>query len=236
MIGFELKHIKGWSYYCLPELERLGIVHGFFTRESPPHTSQLIEKQGFLDALSIRDAIMLHQEHGDKVHIIRDGKKPSKGDGMILLEKNVAGIIKTADCLPVIICEPDYPMVSIVHAGWRGTAKRITQKAVRKMIELGADRSRVIAILGPSINQCCYKVGGDVYRAFKDEGFSEDVFQHTGDSFFLNLRKANMEMIANEGIENVYDLDLCTFCNDNLFHSYRRGEREKRQINFVSLR
>ena len=41
----------------------------------------------------------MDQEHGDEIHIIRNGERPPRGDGVILVERDVAGIIKTADCL-----------------------------------------------------------------------------------------------------------------------------------------
>ena len=233
---FELKTVGDWSYYYIPELEKARIVHGFFTKDTPSHILvDGYQKEKFLNAFSLKDTVAMRQEHGNKVHVIRDGDRPVAGDGIILIEKGVAGVIKTADCLPVIICEPGYPMASIIHAGWRGTAKKITEKAIHEMIHLGAEKKRMIALLGPSINSCCYKVGEDVYKTFHNEGFSGKVFRHIGGSLFLDLRQANMEILAHEGIERICDLDLCTFCKEDLFHSYRRGETEKRQINFVSL-
>ena len=174
---FELRQINDWSYYCLPELEKAGIAHGFFTKESPSHTFTGKDRTAFLEAFSLRDLIIMDQEHGDEIHVVKNGERPERGDGIILLERNVAAIIKTADCLPVIIVEPDYPMAAIVHAGWRGTAQKITQKAVEKMVMLGARREKIVALLGPSIRACCYEVGEEVRDIFRKEGFSEGVFQ-----------------------------------------------------------
>jgi hypothetical protein len=232
---FELKTTGDWSYYCLPELEKAGIAHGFFTKNSPSHILEGKERDRFLKAFGLNDAIIMSQEHGDKVHIIRDGEKPASGDGIVLIEKGTAGIIKTADCLPVIIAEPNYPMVSVIHAGWRGTVEKIVQKAVQAMTGIGAEKKHMTALLGPSISSCCYEVGQDVYRAFQKAGFSEEIFHKTGGSLFLDIARANREIFGNEGIKNIFDINLCTFCNKDLFHSYRRGEAEKRQINFVSL-
>ena len=50
------------------------------------------------------------------MHVIKSGERPSDGDGLLLLEKNVAGIIKTADCLPVILYDLAVSAVAIVHA------------------------------------------------------------------------------------------------------------------------
>jgi hypothetical protein len=232
---FELRTTGDWSYYYLPELEEAHITHGFFTKNSPSHALAGREKEVFLETFGLKDAIIMNQEHGDKVSIVRGGEKPESGDGIILIEKGVAGIIKTADCLPVVIAEPAYPMASIIHAGWRGTVKKIVYNAVHTMIGLGAERRRMIALLGPSISSCCYEVGQDVHKAFQNEGFSGGIFQKVGESLFLSIRQANRELLEDAGIINIFDIDLCTFCNKDFFHSYRRGETGKRQINFVSL-
>ena len=233
---FELKKTGNWSYFSIPQLEELNITHGFFTKASPSHVLKGDGKNMFLDTFFLKDLIIMHQEHGDRVHTIRNGERPESGDAIILLEKGVAGIIKTADCLPIIICEPDVPIISIIHAGWRGTSKRITQKTVRKMSALGVAVNKLVALLGPSIGSCCYEIREDVYNMFKQEGFTENIFRRTEHALFLDLKKANIEMLRNEGIEEIYDTGLCTYCDEDLFNSYRRGDRDKRQINFVSLK
>jgi polyphenol oxidase len=232
---FELKRMGDWSYYYVPEIEEAGIVHGFFTAESPLPVLEGQERNAFLQAFHLKDLIVMRQEHGDKVHIVNNGDKPGSGDGLVLVNKGVAGIIKTADCLPIIVADPDYPMASVVHAGWRGTVRKITRKAVRTMADLGAKKGRMVALLGPAINACCYRVGEEVHREFKDAGFSEGIFSRNRDSLFLSLRQANKEILAREGVLTIGDADLCTFCTADLFYSFRRGEKEKRQINFVSL-
>jgi YfiH family protein len=233
---FELRRINDWSYYYLPELEEKVILHGFFTKASPSHTFAGKDRTAFLEAFSLQDLIVMAQEHGDEVHVVQDGERPERGDGIILLERNAAAIIKTADCLPVIIVEPDYPMAAIVHAGWRGTAQKITQKAVAKMVMLGARREKIFALLGPSIRSCCYEIGEEVRHVFQEEGFSEGVFTKKNNSFNLDLRAANVELLAAESINRVYDAGLCTFCENDIFASYRKGEQSIRQINFVSLK
>ncbi len=233
---FKLKLVNSWACYYLPELEKKGIVHGFFTKKSPSFTFTGYDRTTFLESLSLNDLIVMEQEHGDEVHIIQNGERPKRGDGIILLERCVAGIIRTADCLPVIVAEPDFPVAAIVHAGWRGTAKRITQKAVKQMIDLGARREKMTALLGPSIRACCYEIGNEVRDIFGKEGFSEKIFTKKETSVHLDLAQANRELLAAEGIEDIYDVGLCTFCSNDTFASYRRGERSARQINFVSLK
>jgi YfiH family protein len=232
---FELRKADGWSYFYVPEFEQKGMVHGFFTGLSPSTLSEGGDRKRFLDLFSLKDLVIMNQEHGDEVHLVKAGERPLSGDGIIVAERGVAGIIKTADCLPVILMEPDFPMAAVVHAGWRGTAKRITARTVRLMKEAGAKGQRITALLGPSIGPCCYEIQEDVFRRFRDEGFSERVVRHDGDALFLDIREANREALQGEGVNDLYDIGLCTYCSREYLHSYRRGDRDKRQISFVSL-
>jgi YfiH family protein len=233
---FELQHLGTWSYYHVPEVTGAGIVHGFFTKASPPSVLRGDERKSFLHAFGLKDAIIMDQEHGDTCHVVENGERPKSGDGIILLEENVAGIIKTADCLPVVLCVPGLALAAIVHAGWRGTVKMIVRKTVDKMVDLGADISKMVALLGPSIGACCYEVKGDVYAVFKEQGFPENVFRKDNETLFLDLKGANRLVLEAAGVKSIYDTGLCTCCNVSRFASYRRGDRAHRQLSFVSLR
>jgi YfiH family protein len=233
---FELGKIADWSFFRMPELEKSGIIHGFCTGSSPSNLLHEETQQYFLDAFSLNNLVILNQEHSDEVHVISNGQKPGSGDGLIILEKNVAGIIKTADCLPVIVCDALYPMASIIHAGWRGTVKGIVRKAVLVMEQLGSRKENMVALLGPSIGPCCYEVKDDVYSIFNKDGFPEHIFSKKNNTLFLDLKQANAWVLRKGGINKIYDFDMCTYCNNDLFHSFRRGDTGKRQISFVSLK
>jgi len=232
---FQLKTIRDWSYFYIPWIEEHKIRHGFFTKSFPSHWVQGHSDTEFCAAFSLDKTIVMHQEHSDTIHVIKNSEGPVAGDAIILIQKNIGAIIKTADCLPIIICDLTYPMAAIVHAGWRGTALRITEKVAIRMEECGARRERMVAMLGPAIQSCCYEVKDDVYTIFKNNGFSESIFTCTDNTLFLDIRNANIQMLHDSGITTIYDINLCTHCNPHLFYSYRRKAQEGRQINFVSL-
>jgi YfiH family protein len=233
---FELANSGDWSFFHMPELEQAGISHGFCTGASPSDLANKDTRRRFLDAFHLKDLVTMQQVHGNTVHTIRNGEKPESGDGLVLVEKGVAGVVRTADCLPVILCDLSRPLVSIVHAGWRGTAARIIEKAVDTMERLGAAKERMIVLLGPSIGPCCYEVKEDVRVAFSAERFPRHIFDEQHNSMFLNLREANIWLLKALGVHRIYDADLCTFCEQTYFYSFRRGDKGRRQINFVSIR
>ncbi len=76
----------------------------------------------------------------------------------------------------------------------------------------------------------------DVSGIFRNEGFPDKIFREDGGATYLDIREANRELLRREGIKNIYDAGLCTYCSGGAFASYRRGERGSRQINFVSLK
>ncbi len=225
-----------WSYYHLPELTRSGIVHGFMTKSSDSIVNDELQRSRFAGALGTSAMILMQQEHGDKVHVVEKGERPATGDGILLLERGVVGVIKTADCLPVILADLDHRMVAIVHAGWRGTVQKISGKALRQMVAMGGRRERIAAVIGPGIGPCCYDVGEDVATRFQEAGFGEMVLAGRGGRTFLDLKEANREVIEAEGIGMVNDIGLCTSCRRDLFFSARRDGLAGRQVNFIQLK
>ncbi|OPY03941.1 MAG: Laccase domain protein YfiH [Syntrophorhabdus sp. PtaB.Bin184] len=225
-----------WEYYHVPGLTKEGIVHGFFTRRSPAFPLKGHQAEAFLDAFSLSDMVALSQEHGTDIHVIGNGDRPVKGDGILLYKRGIAGVINTADCLCVILVDPGFPMVAIVHAGWRGTLKKIASRAVGMMTERGAATQRMLALMGPCIRGCCYEVGGEVGDAFLEAGFPGDILTSVNGSLHLDLAAANAHLIHGEGIHSICDTGLCTYCCDDDFVSYRRGARNARQMNFVAIR
>ncbi len=233
---FELTTTGGWSYYHVPGRENAGIVHGFMTRTSDAILRDSGRRAAFMAAFSAKEMIILDQEHGDAVHVITGGERPRTGDGLVLVEPGVIGVIKTADCLPVILCAPGYPVCAIVHAGWRGTALLIAGKAVAAMVDLGVPAASICALIGPGIGPCCYNVGEDVRAAFKAAGIDDEVFERRGRLTFLDLKKANRRILVAEGVHDIHDVNLCTSCGGALFFSARRDGQQGRQINFVLIK
>jgi polyphenol oxidase len=232
---FELKNQGRWSCIYYPLLEHAGILHGFMTKPNEM-SGEGKDIEDAISAFSLEPHVLMYQEHGDAVHLIRSGERPGTGDGLLLLEKNVAGIIKTADCLPVIVYDLTVPVVGIVHAGWKGTALGIAAKAVRQMKTMGLDPKKMGALIGPGIGPCCYNVQEDVAGIFEAAGFGDPVLQRREGSLFLDLKAANIQMLRNEGLNEIHDVGLCTFCREDLFYSARRDKGHGRQINFVLIR
>jgi hypothetical protein len=119
--------------------------------------------------------------------------------------------------------------VAAVHAGWRGTAAEIAIRTLEKMREeFSTDPKDVFAVIGPGIGACCYFVGEDV--ALK---FGRKIAGHL-DLAAVNRRQLLMAGMPGEQIDAV---GSCTFCDAEMFHSFRRDkDKSGRMITYIGVR
>lgn len=185
----------------------------------------------------------VNQVHGDDIHVL-NGSSAQKvdADAIITDMKNIPIGIMTADCLPVLLFDPVNKAIGVVHAGWKGTVKGISMKAVAAMREnYGSTPKNIIAVTGPYIGPCCYTVGEGVLDEFKKSGIGniEKYFKRDGAELKLDIGPANKDQLLTSGIpeKNIGTVSPCTSCSDGLFFSYRRdGGKTGRQISFIMLR
>lgn len=257
---FVLREIEGIPYYSCRAFEELpGLCHGFSTRRSG--VSDLAEcslnlgcssgdsaervnanRRRFLSALRLHEAclVTLHQVHSNRVHIIKDisGQwNQTEGDALITRVEEIALAVQIADCLPVLMADPQKNVIAAVHSGWRGTLKRIVEKTVEEMRStFGSDPAQIIVAIGAGIRACCYEVGLEVAGIFDEEypecGLTTPAKARPG-KYLLDLPKALGIQFHASGIrpENSFDLGACTRCNVNEFFSYRaEGSRAGRMM------
>jgi len=114
----------------------------------------------------------LRQIHSDMVHradaqATEQVEGPPQGDALVTRDPGVLLVVQTADCIPVLLADTRQRAVAAIHAGWRGTVKRIVEKTLGRMqMEFGTRPEDVVAVLGPGIGRCCYEVGSDVAKEF----------------------------------------------------------------------
>ncbi|HNY64369.1 MAG TPA: peptidoglycan editing factor PgeF [Deltaproteobacteria bacterium] len=148
-----------------------------------------------------------------------------------IVSTNVENVlcVRTADCVPVLAWAEDRPVIAAIHAGWRGLALRIVEKAVGVMRSLGARDIR--AGIGPAIGPCCYEVKADVVEALG----IEPVTGKDG-ATFVDLWEAAASQLRNAGLDAgaISVLRLCTSCHPERFNSFRRqGALAGRNISVI---
>jgi YfiH family protein len=234
----------------MKEREEWGkVVHGFGKKggskdkiSKSDWRGEALKEQGEIFPL-----LALRQVHGDRVVVFTGESQEAgdlwqqEGDALISCVPGYALSVFTADCLPILLFDPVRRAVGIVHAGWRGTAKAITRKAVEKMGEIfQCRRENILAAMGPCIGPCCLEVDGPVQDAFCNTGLPWDqIASPQGkDKWALDLLRANTLLLEKAGIEGakIQRINYCTSCFCDIFFSYRAGKKAKRsQLNFIAL-
>jgi len=179
---------------------------------------------------------MLKQIHSDRIERIDGGRGYlGEGDALVSDRPGVLVGVRTADCVPILIADPEHHAVAAVHAGWRGTAEGIVAKAVSRLTdEYGSKPRDLHAALGPSIGRCCYEVGPEVVSRFRP--WLPDV--PAGEKAYLDLTGVNQRQLTHAGISvaNIYTGSPCTNCGPAELHSYRRdGPKAGRMIAAIGI-
>jgi YfiH family protein len=212
------------------------LVHGF--GDKTWKEQDLEEHPRFRDLTPI----YLQQIHSDILHIVQSIPEGIlSGDALITDKPGMLLVIKTADCLPALIVDPEKRVIAAVHCGWKSTSQKLAQKVVTSMEEhFHCDPSSLLAAFGPCIGKDCYEVGGDVKLRFQERGLKEDVFLphplHIG-KYYLDLRLSNKHQLEEAGVRGskIAMVDLCSHCEENLY-SYRCSPQyEGRMLSFVGL-
>jgi hypothetical protein len=202
--------------YRVTELDSLDwLIHGFGTRHAdiPALFSQLAT---------------VKQVHSATC-VAAEGRSGVLGEADALIENRPGTVVavKTADCIPVLLADTRNRAVAAVHAGWRGTAAHIVERAVEAMAaRFGTAPADVRAAIGPGIGKCCYEVGPEVSAQFGHEG-----------RVHLDLAAENRAQLEKLGIPpgQVYVSQLCTMCGPE-FHSFRRDkEAAGRMYSFIGV-
>jgi YfiH family protein len=194
----------------------------------------------------------VNQVHGNNVLIIderllarRQNGRPEQAvsaDAMLTDQPGVALTVLTADCLPIIIVDPQKKAVAMVHAGWRGTCRGILQKTLAKLAEcFGGNPNRWLIGMGPCISSCCYEVGSDVVSMFKQNypDWHNYCTYKKEDKWDFDLLGANMSQLLTAGVrpENICELAMCTACHPEHFFSYRKTDgKTGRMMSLVMLK
>ncbi|MBO7117633.1 MAG: peptidoglycan editing factor PgeF [Bacteroidales bacterium] len=192
-----------------------------------------------------------HQVHGCKVAVVdRPDLTRQELEGYDAFITNLPGVavgVRTADCVPVLLYDPVRRVIAAVHAGWKGTVLRISQKALEVMaVKFGTASADVKAVIGPAIGPDSFQVGLEVAEKFKEAGFPMDdiwSFQGAGDGspmsggHHIDLFKANRWLLEQAGVlaENIQVFDIDTFTDQSFFSARREGPQCGRNINAIKL-
>ncbi|MCF1710468.1 peptidoglycan editing factor PgeF [Tabrizicola sp. J26] len=220
------------------------IRHGFFTRKGGASSgifaglncgtgsSDLAEvvainRARAAEAMGISPAalVTVNQVHSaDVVTVTTPLPDRPRADAMVTATPGLALAVLTADCQPVLFADPDAQVIGAAHAGWRGARDGVLEATVEAMEALGAVRTRIRAVIGPTISQRAYEVGPEFVEGFIDDDRDNARFfaNGKGDRALFDLPAFGLHRLRGLGLADVGWTGHCTYSDPERFYSYRR--------------
>ena len=229
-----------------------GLIFGFSTKpggvSKPPLNLNLSYSVGdidenvkanrrlFFNELNIKEAQITFQKqiHSSNIFYVSNPGLIEGCDAIYTDRKKNILAVSTADCIPVFLYSPEKKVIAGIHAGWKGTHSKIVIKTIERLkSEFAVECKSLMAFIGPGICREHYEVGFEVA-----ELFDEEVKIKYGNKFKLDLKKENLNQLISSGINNanIEVSGLCTYCEEKLFHSYRRdGDKAGRMLGIIGM-
>lgn len=178
----------------------------------------------------------LNQVHGTVVHPVSSHyQQVPDADAACAHEAQLACIVMTADCLPVLFCDRAGTVVAAAHAGWRGLKEGVLEASIAAM---GCEPGEILAWLGPAIGPAAFEVGDEVREAFMAEQAEADaafVPSSNEGKWLADIYRLARLRLARAGVNAVYGGDHCTFGDSEQFYSYRRDGQTGRMASLIWL-
>jgi YfiH family protein len=162
-------------------------------------------------------------------------------DALVTNKTGICLCVQTADCVPILLYDTVNGVIAAVHAGWRGTVKKIAEIAVQKMVQnYSSNPKNIIAAIGPSISPDIYEVGNEVVEEVKKSFSYDDILlnKNSSGNFHLNLWEANRQILLETGLteKNIEILGECSFTQTSKYFSARKeGMDTGRMVSGIML-
>ncbi len=148
-----------------------------------------------------------------------------EADAIVTDRPGLALAIVTADCAPVLMADREAGVIGAAHAGWRGAFGGVLENTIAAMEQLGAQRSQIIAAIGPCIAKSSYEVDQGFRDRFIAQDAGNEVFFEVGNPshWQFDLEGYAAERLRKAGIAAVDCLGLDTYAEEDRFYSHRRS-------------
>jgi len=225
-----------------------GLRHGFFTRaggvstglyaslncgygsdDDPAAVTENRRRAMARLDLAPEQLVTLYQVHSPTVVVVdrpwRRDQAP-QADALVTIQPDLALGILTADCAPVLMADPTAGVVAAAHAGWKGAQGGVIGATVRAMTGLGAEPQRIVAVIGPCIDQRSYEVGPEFPARFTASRPDDADFfapSRRPGHFLFDLAGLIERLIGECGVTTLQRSPNDTVAEEDRFFSYRRA-------------
>lgn len=269
-MAFYDKKIDGLTLHTSSLLEEAGVIHAVTTRpggvsegiyaslnlgrgrgDERPRVVENYRRVCAALGVDMHRMVSSSQVHGDEIRKVTsvdigkglDREIDYDADGLITDIPGVTLTVFGADCLTILLYDPVRRVIGAVHAGWRGTALSIVERAVERMkSDYGCRPEHILAAIGPGISRCCFETDRDVPEAMEkalgDAAFAFVDKKENG-KYHVDLKGINSLWLNRCGILTT-NIDIspdCTMCAHEKYWSHRftKGQRGS-QATLICLR
>lgn len=221
-------------------LQHSNIIHGISTKAggAAPFYNNLSKHVGdseenikqnrerFFGSLGISQENLVHanQVHSANIQIVSEPGLYKETDGFITGIQGLFLVISIADCMPVMLYDKRNNIIANLHAGWRGTQKKIVSRAMEILTgEFNSKPEDIAAFLGPCISKKNFEVGEDVAGMFEPEYSGK-----LNGKWYVDIASVNISQLKSFGMKDsqIETSGICTYDETETMHSYRR-DRDK---------
>jgi YfiH family protein len=173
----------------------------------------------------------VHQVHSARAVVVetpQTGAQP-EADAVVTRTPGLVLSVLTADCAPVLMADTTAGVIGAAHAGWRGALDGVLEATLEAMEGLGAQRSAIRAVVGPTISQRAYEVGPEFLDRFLDADIGHGRFfvDGRGDRYHFDLPAFALFRLREAGVGHAEWSRHCTYSDPDRFFSFRRSVHEK---------
>ncbi len=157
-------------------------------------------------------------------------------DALVTAEPDLLLTLFFADCLPILLADPEQRVVAVAHAGWRGLVDGIIENTLQTMTgRFGSRPESIVAAIGPGIGPCCFEVGAEVAERFPDAV----VGNRAEGKALVDLPGAARLRLVQAGVQSdsIESANICTACHTGRFFSHRAEQGKTGRIGaFIAIR
>ena len=209
-----------------------GLNGGLGSSDDPARVAENRRRMAEQLGVAPTHLLSVHQIHSPDA-LVANGPWPSadrpKADALVTRVEGLAIGVTTADCGPILFVDPKARVIGAAHAGWKGALTGVLESTIEAMEKLGAERSGIVAAIGPLIRQPSYEVGSEFVERFIEADAQNAAFflpgEREGHAMF-DLAGYIRRRLENAGVLMIDDLGVDTY-SDERFFSYRRSVHRK---------
>ncbi|MEO0394341.1 MAG: peptidoglycan editing factor PgeF, partial [Pseudomonadota bacterium] len=189
--------------------------------------------------------VTMFQVHGTGVAVVDQPWAPDQApevDGIVTSKPGIVLGALAADCAPILFADTQAQIIGACHAGWRGAVDGIAQATIDTMVDQGANRDHITAVIGPCIGPHSYEVGPDFPAPFMAQDDANAAFfaPGDGDRLLFDLPGYLTRRLHQAGLSDVTWVGDDTLSNPDRFFSYRRSCHQQepdygRQVSVIML-